>query len=134
MSIAEKLLQIAEKQLKVYEAGKQSVEPGGEQSEYETFVFAQDCTNAQQVKDILSAAMTYGDKIVIFVNKAWTGVPNADTANNQGLWMMCFSNEFNCSGMLARWRDGSYVALPSINPSIDYTVSAGEEWLKIVLL
>jgi hypothetical protein len=129
MTIAEKLMQIAENELKVYEAGRQSV---GES--HETIVFAQDCVNAQQARSILSANMTPVDKIVMFVNKAWTGVPNADTANNQGLWMMCFSTEFNCTGMLARWRDGSYITLSSVNPSIDYTVSAGEEWLKIVLL
>lgn len=129
MTIAEKLIQIAENELKVYEAGRQSI---GES--HETIVFAQDCVNAQQAWDILSATMTPVDKIVMFVNKAWTGVPNADTTNNQGLWMMCCSNEFNTLGMLGRWRDGGYVALPSINPSVDYTVSAGEEWLKIVLL
>lgn len=129
MSIAEKLIQIAENELKVYEAGRQSA---GES--HETFVFTQDCTNAQQARNILSATMSPVDKIVMFVNKAWTEVPNADTANNQGLWMMCFSTEFNCSGMLARWRNGAYAALPSINSSIDYTVSAGEEWIKIVLL
>lgn len=129
MSIAEKLMQIAENEVKVYEAGRQSAG-----NPHETFIFEQDCTNAKQVRDILSEAMTPADKIVMFVNKAWTGFPNADTVDNQGLWMMCCSNEFNTLGMLGRWRDGGYNANPSIYSTIDYTVSAGEEWLKIVLL
>jgi hypothetical protein len=133
MTIAEKLIQIAENELKVYEAGKKSAG-----KTYETFVFTQDCTNAQQVWNILSATMTPADKIVMFVNKAWTGVPNADTVNNQGLWMMCVSKEFNSTGvnssMLARWRNGEYATFHTINPSLSYNVSAGEEWLKIVLL
>jgi hypothetical protein len=126
MTIAEKLIQIAENELKVYEAGRQSA--------YETIVFAQDCTNAQQVFDILSEAMTPADKIVMFVNKAWTVVPNSDTVNNQGLWMMCLSTEFNSRGMFARWRDGLYYTSADIHQNYDYTVSAGEEWLKVVLL
>lgn len=129
MTIAEKLIQIAENEVKVYEAGRQSAG-----NPHETFIFEQDCTNAQQVRSILWAAMTPADKIVMFINKAWTGLPSADTVNNQGLWMMCCSDEFNTLGMLARWRDGGYIALSTINPSIDYTVSAGEEWLKVVLL
>jgi hypothetical protein len=137
MSIAEKLIQITENQLKVYEAGKKSVEPS-EQPVYETIVFAQDCTNAQQVFDILSATMTPEDKLVIFVNKAWTGVPNTDTVNNKGLWMLCVSKEFNITGLnsstWARWRNGAYYANAGVNAGYDYAVSAGEEWLKVVLL
>lgn len=130
MSIADKLMQIAENELKVYKAGRQSADKS-----HETFVFTQDCTNAQQARNILSATMTPADKIVIFINKAWTGVPKADTANNQGLWMLCFSTEeFSWNGVLARWRNSAYNVVQSINASIDYTVSAGEEWLKIVLL
>lgn len=129
MTIADKLIQIAENELKVYEAGRQSAG-----NSHETFVFTQDCTNAHQARNILSATMTPADKIVIFINKAWTGVPNAGTVNNQGLWMMCFSTEFNWGGVLARWRDGGYNVVQGVNASIDYTVSTGEEWLKIVLL
>ena len=130
MSIADKLIQIAENQLNVYESGKQSV--------YETIVFAQDCTNAQQVFDILSATMTAEDKLVMFVNKAWNGVPNADTVNNKGLWMLCVSKEFNITGLnsstWARWRSGAYYANAGVNAGYDFAVSAGEEWLRVVLL
>ena len=134
MSIAEKLLQIAEKQLKVYEAGKKSVEPGGDQPSYETIVFAQDCTNAQQVKNILYPTLSSEDKIVIFINKAWVNPPDGNTVNNQGLWMMLFSNEYNLPGAFGRWRDGGHSSYNTINASMDYIVSVGEEWLKVVLL
>lgn len=130
MSIAEKLTQIAENELKVYESGKQSV--------YETIVFAQDCTNSHKAWNILSATMAPEDKIVMFVNKAWTSVPDADTVNNQGLWMLCVSKEFNrpneTSSMWARFRNGSYSVVGSVNEGYDYTVSAGDEWLKVVLV
>lgn len=133
MSIAEKLIQIAENELKVYEAGKQSVHES-----HETIVFAQDCTNSHQVWDILSATMTPGDKIVMFVNKAWTGFPNADTVNNRGLWMLCVNKEFNysneTSSMWGRFRDGRYNVQAAVNAGYDCIVSAGEEWLKVVLV
>ena len=138
MNIAEKLLQIAENQLKVYEAGKQSAEHGGEQPSYETIVFAQDCTNAKQAYDILSATMSPEDKLVMFVNKTWAGWPNTDnTVNNQGLWMLCLCKEWSPQNsnhsMLLRFRAGTYNLTYGITSGLDYTVSAGEEWLKVVL-
>lgn len=130
MSIAEKLIQIAENELKVYEAGKQSV--------YETIVFAQDLQNAEQAYRTFFATMTAEEKIVMFVNKAWTGLPNADTVNNRGLIMMCVNNEYHQPDtklcIWVRFRDGKYYFLNYTNDSYAFIISAGDEWLRVVLL
>ena len=130
MSIAEKLVAIAENELKVYEAGKQSV--------YETIVIAQDCTNVLDAYNLFGATNSPTDKMVLFVNKAWTGFPSADTTNNQALCMLWINDEFRSATSLhatwVRWRNNEYNAVVLVNAAYDYIVSSGEEWLRVVVM
>lgn len=113
----------------------------GKNSAYETIVVAQDCTNVSQVYNIFGATNNPDDKIVLFINKEWAGVPEANMPNNKGLFMLWLSKEFSITNGSAsmstfwgRLRDGTYGANMVVNSQYDYIVSAGEEWTRVVLL
>lgn len=157
MSVAEKLTTIAENQQRVYDAGyaKGQAEGGGGSydegyedgkqdginSVRETIVITQDCTNVLQCYNLLVASNSPDDKLVAFINKAWTGLPNSSTKQNQLLYMFYVSEEFASSALKIfwiRWRDNKYSAYNGgadyINSSFDANLSVGEEWERVVLL
>ena len=136
MSIAEKLTTIAQNEQKVYDAGYILGLADGKQSAYETIVIAQDSTSVQSAYNVFAASISGGENVVLFINKAWTGVPDASTTNNRGLWLMWLSNEYKHSSAPAfwgRWRNSAYTPGTYINNDYDFIVSSGDEWIKVVL-
>lgn len=142
MSIAEKLVRIADREQKVYDAGYWNGHAVGEQdgknSVYQTVTVTQDCTNVKQCWDVLSASNNETDKIVLFVNKKWDSVPDNTFVNNSLLYMLWCSTEF-ISGERGhawwlRWRDGAYSYVDLVNTQYDCNISAGDEFIKVVIL
>ena len=101
MSIAEKLTAIAENEQKVFDAGKQSV--------YETVVFTKDLTDAKGVVDFLEQFIAPNEKIVVFTDKKWSGLPASETPNNKALWVFWMSQELRTEQVTryATWRKPS---------------------------
>ncbi len=108
---------------RAYDAGLESV--------YETIVFAQDHDNVQTVNDTLRATIKTGEKSVFFINKGWTGKCDANTVDNKGLYFFVV----NETVFWGRWRNGQFnLQAITMGTNYSFVVSAGEEWLKVVLL
>jgi hypothetical protein len=137
MSIAEKLTTIAENVPKVFEAGYEKGKSEGGTSAYETIVFTQDCNNAEEVWNVLNATTSKDDKIVYFINKAWFDNPSMNPVQNQALSFVWHAEEFYRGQRLCqwmRWRDNAFNIQHYIVYSFDCIVSAGAEWIKVVVL
>lgn len=117
----------------VYEKGRQD-----EYNEiYESVIITQDCTNVKQCFDILSATNNETDKIVMFINKKWNGVPDSTFADNTLLYMIWVADEFRMlteSAFWMRWRAGAYSNATHINTDYDCTMFAGDEFVRVVIL
>lgn len=120
---AEKLIQIAENEPKVYEAGRtEGIEQGIEQGmadvahlndELEQILYGtdtggkswldtiygdvtltQDVTNALQLYNILKSTIKEGQELVIFIASKWTSYPTAELPNNTILSMLIWSEKY----------------------------------------
>jgi hypothetical protein len=140
--ISRKLQKIAENVPQVYEAGYNKGFEEGRNAErdaiYQDITITQDCTDAQQCWRVLSASNNETDKLVLFVNKKWNTLPDSTFANNTLLYMLWQADEFRIIetnlATWVRWRDGTYSLSHIINPNYDCVMSAGDEFIKVVIL
>lgn len=120
---AEKLIQIAENEPKVYEAGKaDGIEQGIEQGMadvahlndeleqilygtdtggkswldtiYEDVTLTQDVTNVLQLYNILNSTIEEGQELVIFIASKWVSYPTADLPTNTVLSMLIWNEKY----------------------------------------
>lgn len=118
-----KLIQIAENEPKVYEAGKaDGIEQGIEQGManvahlndeleqilygtdtggkswldtiYEDVTLTQDVTNVLQLYNILKSTIEEGQELVIFINSKWVSYPTAELPSNTILSMLIWSEKY----------------------------------------
>lgn len=113
----------------VYEAGKQSV--------YETITITQDCTNIKQICDIFDSVVS-ADEMVLFVNDAWVGLPDANTPNNLFLMMLWTNTGYSKTTgtrecLWGRWRGGAYATTTFINTEYDCVLPSGSTLRKVVI-
>lgn len=159
VTVAEKLSAIGNNMARVYDTGfekghDQGFEEGkqfgdyaqgfeeGKQAErdaiYQDITITQDCTDALQCWKVLSASNNETDKLVLFVNKKWNALPDSTFANNTLLYMLWQADEFRISEInratWMRWRDNAYSTSNVINQNYDCVMSAGDEFIKVVIL
>ena len=120
---AEKLIQIAENEPKVYEAGKaEGIEQGIEQGMadvahlndeleqilygtdtggkswldtiYEDVTITQDVTNVLQLYNILNSTIEEGQELVIFIASKWVSYPTAELPTNTVLSMLIWNEKY----------------------------------------
>lgn len=159
---AEKLIQIAENEQKVYEAGKaEGIEQGmadvahlNDELEqilygtdtggkswldtiYEDVTLTQDVTNVLQLYNILNSTIEEGQELVVFIASKWVSYPTADLPTNTVLSMLIWSEEYRGSpthlALYERWRDNSFAVGNIVTSSYDATAKAGDVFRKVVL-
>jgi hypothetical protein len=105
---------------------------------YQDITITQDCTDALQCWKVLSASNNETDKLVLFVNKKWNALPDSTFANNTLLYMLWQADEFRINAEnranWIRWRDNAYATANTINRNYDCIMSAGDEFIKVVIL
>ena len=157
--IAEKLIQIAENQPKVYNAGVEQgmaevahlndeleqiiygTDTGGKSwldTIYEDVTLTQDVTNALQLYNILSSTIEEGQELVIFIDSKWVSYPTAEFPNNTVVSMLIWGEKYIGASsyhlaLYERWRDNSVQSLNIVTQSYDATAKAGDVFRKVVL-
>ena len=112
----------------VYEAGKASV--------YESITITSDIANAVEFFNLITPLLSENDKVVMFMRKDFNGAPPADAPRGLGLWFMWQSTEYGASyrqNVFMRWIDGEYSPSISTVDTYIFVVSAGTEFVKVVL-